>query len=79
MTIEYTAIDFTNASEAIQHVNASGTGRAILIDGKHQVVNEADAHRLEEAGIEFAYLGEHEMPDGTWRIVTVPVNPRNDE
>lgn len=74
MIIKYHAIEFATAGEAIQHVNAAGRGRAILIDGKHQVISEADAHRLEEAGIYFAYLGEHEMPDGTWRIVTVPVN-----
>jgi hypothetical protein len=33
-----------------------------------------DADRLEAAFVEFAYLHDHEMPDGSHRIVTVPVN-----
>ena len=74
MTIEYHAIDFPTASLAIQHVNASGVGRAIVIDGKYRVVSESDARRLEEARIPFAYVSERPRPDGSWRIVTVPVN-----
>jgi len=31
------------------------------------VVARREADRLAEAGIEFAYLCDHEMPDGTWR------------
>jgi hypothetical protein len=38
------------------------------------VVDQSDAHRLEAASVEFAYLHDHEMPDGSYRIVTVPVN-----
>ena len=72
MTIQ--AIDFRSASEAILHVNASGSGTAILLDGLPMVTNEADCHRLEVAGVEFAYFCDHEMPDGQWQIVTVPVN-----
>ena len=33
-----------------------------------------DRDRLDEAGVSFAYLFNHEMPDGSYRIVTVPVN-----
>ena len=73
MTIEFRAYDFKTASEAIQHVNASGKGVAILLDG-YKVVDEADADRIAAAGIEFAYVCEHEMPDGTVRIMTIPVN-----
>lgn len=72
MTIE--AIEFRLAGETIQHVNASGAGTAILLDGLPMVTSEADCHRLEETGVEFAYLCDHEMPDGEWRIMTVPVN-----
>ncbi len=62
------------AGEAIQHADASHQGRAVLIDGKHQVISEADADRLAAAGVEFAYLVDHEMPDGERRILTIPVN-----
>ena len=74
MTMEYHAIDFPNASLAIQHMHASGVGRAIFIDGKYRVVSESDAERLKESRIPFAYVSERPRPDGTWRIVTVPVN-----
>jgi len=73
MTIEFQAIDFETAHEAIQWTEADGRGVAILLDGP-KVVSQADADRLEAAGVEFAYLHDHEMPDGSHRIVTVPVN-----
>jgi len=60
-------------SEAIQYADAAG-GRAILLGGKPVVVATADAERLETARVEFAYLCDHELPDGSHRIVTVPVN-----
>ncbi len=74
MTITYEAIEFETASEAIQHTDASGRGVAIRVRGHAMVVDQNDAHRLEAAGVEFAYLHDHEMPDGSYRIVTVPVN-----
>ncbi len=74
MTININAIEFDSASEAIQHMNASGRGQAIFVDGKHLVAADADVRRLEEAGVAFAYLHDHETPDGSHRIVTVPVN-----
>jgi len=100
MTIEYHAIEFETAHEAIQWTEASGKGVAILLDGP-KVVEQQDVDRLAAAGVEFAYLPltcrersafadakhrgddvalhvkglhDHEMPDGTHRIVTVPVN-----
>jgi hypothetical protein len=36
------------------------------------VVDQNDAHRLKAAGVEFAYLHDHEVPGGSHRIVTVP-------
>ena len=71
MTFE--AIEFDNASDAVQYAEACGR-HAILLDGQHLVVARREADRLAEAGIAFAYLGDHEMPDGTFRIMTVPVN-----
>jgi hypothetical protein len=74
MTITYEATEFDTASEAIQHTDASGRGIAITVRGQAMVVEQSDAHRLEAAGVEFAYLHDHEMPDGSYRIMTVPVN-----
>ncbi|OQZ06077.1 MAG: hypothetical protein B6D36_06870 [Planctomycetes bacterium UTPLA1] len=73
MTIEYQAIEFETAHEAIQWTEASGKGVAILLNGP-KVVEQQDVDRLAAAGVEFAYLHDHEMPDGSHRIVTVPVN-----
>lgn len=73
MTITYQAIDFTNAGEAIQYASAGG-GVAILVDGPPQVVAQADADRLAAAGVEFAYLVDHETPDGRHQIMNIPVN-----
>ena len=67
-------IEFTNAREAIQQAQASQHGKAITVDGKVLVVEQAEADRLASAGIEFAYLVEHQMPDGKHRIMTIPVN-----
>jgi hypothetical protein len=74
MTIEIKGIECENADEAIQHVNAAGRGVAINIGRKVLVVDQAEADRIAERRIEFAYLVDHEMPDGSWRIMTVPVN-----
>jgi len=76
---EIEAIEFEHDGEAIQHVNASGRGVAISVWGKSLVVEKAEAERIEMAGIEFASLFEREMPDGSWRIMTVPVNDDRDE
>ena len=69
----FNAYEFPNASEAIQH-STLPAGVAITLRRQPLVLSQADADRLEEAGVEFAYLCDHEMPDGSWRIVTIPVN-----
>jgi hypothetical protein len=74
MTIQIKGIEYANADEALQHLNASGRGVAISIGGKVLVVEQAEADRIAERRIEFAYLVDHEMPDGSWRIMTIPVN-----
>jgi len=73
-TITFQAIEFDSAGEAIQYTDADGRGRAIRLNGRNYVVEEAEAVRLAAASVEFAYLCDHEMPDGTHRIVTIPVN-----
>ncbi len=74
MSIEIKAIEFPTAHEAIQWTYASGKGEAILLRGKRYVAEQSEIDRLAAAGVEFAYLCDHEMPDGTHRIITVPVN-----
>jgi hypothetical protein len=74
MTINFKAFEFDNAGEALQHVDASGRGVAIRLRGRPMVVEQEDANRLDAAGVEFAYLCDHEMLDGSWRIMTIPVN-----
>ena len=72
--IDIHAIECESNSDALQHADAGGFGEAILLNGKPMVVPQADCDRLEAAGVEFAYLHNHEMPDGSYCIVTVPVN-----
>ena len=74
MSITFRAIEFDNAHEAIQHTYASGRGEAVLLSGKHYMMERDEAERLAAARVEFAYLFDHELPDGAHRIVTVPVN-----
>jgi len=75
MTIEFTAIDFgRDCNEALGHVAAGGGDNVILLDGRYYVVERSEAERLAAAGVEFAYVHDHQMGDGSWRIVTVPIN-----
>ena len=73
MSIQIKAIEFPTAHEAIQWTYARGKGEAILLGGKNYVAEQTEIDRLATAGVEFAYLCDHEMPDGTHRIITVPV------
>ena len=73
MTIEFKAIEFETAHQAIQWSEADG-GEAILVDGKNFVVDQAEADRLAAAGVDMAWLHDHEMPNGEHRIITVPIN-----
>ncbi len=72
-TITFKAIEFDTAANALQHTEAAG-GEAILLDGRNYVMTRDEAHRIAAAGVEFAYLVQHEMPDGEYRIMTIPVN-----
>lgn len=72
--VRISGMEFADANEAIQHTEASGRGEAISVGGKVLVVEQAEADRLTSIGVEFAYLVDHEMPDGSHRIMTIPVN-----
>lgn len=65
------ATEHRNAHEAIQHLDVSSDDHAILLDGKYLSAKQAEVDRLATAGIEFAYLVDH---DG--KIMTIPVNDR---
>jgi len=73
MTIEIEITRFRSMHDAVQWSEAAG-GEPVLLDGKPAIVSRADADRLAAAGVPFAYLVDHEMPDGEHRIMTVPVN-----
>ena len=72
--LNFRAIECESNIDAIQEANAGGFGEAIRLGGKPMVVRQADCDRLAAAGVGFAYLCDHEMPDGSFRIMTVPVN-----
>jgi hypothetical protein len=73
MMIELKAIEFATDHEAVQWTEADGRGVAILLD-RPLVADQSDADRLAASGADFAYLFDHEAPDGEHRIVTIPVN-----
>ena len=73
MSITFRAIEFDNAHEAIQHASRAG-GEAVLIHGRHTVVDSRTLDTLKSARVEFAYLHDQELPDGSHRVVTVPVH-----
>jgi hypothetical protein len=73
--ITFEGIELPTRAEAIQHANADPEmDTAITLHGKHYAVPKFTAEHLESQGIAFAYLHDYEMPDGTHRIMTVPVN-----
>ena len=74
-TILIKAAEFDTANEAFQHHYASGEGDAVIAVGRrYMVTTQAEADRLAEAGVEFAYLHLHELADGRETILSVPVN-----
>jgi hypothetical protein len=69
------AMEFNHAYEAFQHYDASGYGQVILSLGrKYYLTTRAEAERLEVAGVPFAYVHDHERPDGIRTLMSVPVN-----
>ena len=74
-TIAFEGVELDSKAEAVQHANADPKmNTAILLHGKYYAVAKSTAEHLETEGVAFAYLCDQEMPDGTWRITTVPVN-----
>jgi hypothetical protein len=59
---------FATAAEAIRYAREHRPV-AITVDGRYLVVTQAEADRLQAAGVEFACLAEY---DG--RVLTIPVN-----
>jgi len=74
MAIQIRAIECRSARQALDTARDSGSGHAILHNGKHYAIFRAEAERLETAGVDFAYLHEITLEDGSRRIVTVPIN-----
>lgn len=73
-TIEFKAIAFDTPCEAMQWADAEGRDRVVRLNGCNYVMDEAEADRLASLGVEFAYMCDHRMPDGSYRIIHVPVN-----
>jgi hypothetical protein len=74
-TIDIEGFQFDTIGEALQHVDASGrgvVGGVYGIDG-YLVVERAMADKLDEARLLRAYFYDHIMPDGTSRVMSVPV------
>lgn len=69
----FKGIEFETAGDALQHTEAAG-GEAILLGHQYFVVTKDEAIRIAAADVEFAYLVQHEMPDGDYHIMTIPVN-----
>ncbi len=73
-TIQIQGSAFGSAHEAIQDTYASGRGQVISVGGRYLVVEKAEADRITALGIPFAHVSEHPMADGSFRMVTIPVN-----
>lgn len=86
MTIEFKAIECETAREAIRIVGRArqifadewtrecGRCDAITFGGKYYVAQQVEIDRLAAAGVQFAYICDHYLPDGERIIVTIPVN-----
>jgi hypothetical protein len=77
MRIKIKGIECNDENDAMERIDADNPAdrrRVISIGNKLLVLEPAEADRIAAMGIEFAYLFDHEMPDGTHRLITVPVN-----
>lgn len=73
MTIRFKGIECNDVWEAMQQADIEG-GKPIRLAGRYFVVVEQEAERLAADGVSFAFLSVHTLRDGTYRLVTVPVN-----
>lgn len=67
MTIQ--ATEFRSPADAVQCMCDEEWGMAIQVGSRYLVAERAEVHRLEAAGLPFAYL--HDVRGA---LVTVPVN-----
>lgn len=68
---------FKTADEAFQAYYAGGRGDLIILHArKYFLMTKAQARKLEGTVIPFFYVFDRELPDGSHRIITVPVNDR---
>ena len=65
------ATEHPSAHKAIQHLEVSGDDHAVLVGNKYLTLKQAEAQRIAAAGVEFAYLIDHQG-----KIMTIPVNDR---
>jgi len=73
--VAFEGVHLPTAAEALQHANADPeVDTPITLHGKYYAVPKSTAEHLETEGLAFAYLQDHEMPDGKHEIMTVPVN-----
>jgi hypothetical protein len=63
------ATEHRSANDALQYLQVSGDDDAILVANKYLTAKRAEVERIAAAGIEFAYLVDHQG-----KIMTIPVN-----
>jgi hypothetical protein len=61
------ATEHAGAHQALQHLEVSGDDHAILVGGKYLTLKQAEVEKIAAAGIEFAYLVDHQG-----QIMTIP-------
>jgi hypothetical protein len=85
--VEFFGIEFPSTADAVRHAKACGLvaihgeffvrgardGHLVATAQNLTVTNDTAAHLAAE-GVEFAYVCEVRLPNGSLRIVTVPVN-----
>jgi len=67
--MRFTATHHPGGFEALQHLECSGDGVAVIVDGDHYTMKQAEADRMQAAGIKMAYLCRRDN-----KTYTVPVN-----
>ena len=65
------ATEHRSAHEALQHLDVSGDDHASLLGGKYLSAKQVEVEKIAVAGIEFAYLVDHQG-----KIMTIPANDR---
>lgn len=74
MNTQIEAREYKTAREAIRAAERTRGASAIRIGRCYWVVGKERVRELEADGLPFAHLGFAFAPDGSQRIVTIPVN-----